>query len=288
MIISQRRGERLSRRLTGAGGRLSRIFRIEKHLKESGLDILPGEYLALSLLNAIILFIVFFPLFSWAFYLRLEILGQALGLGLAAGFGISLMFFMVYTRYPRVIAGKKGERINKNLVFVLKDMLLQVSSGVSLYNSMINIANSDYGEVSREFEKAVKRMDSGMSVENALEQLAVESKSEYLRRTVWLILSTIKAGASLRGALKSIINDLSRDQRSNIRSYAQELNMWSLIYMLFAVAIPTIGITFLIILSSFAGMGITEITLLMFISMAIIVQFVMIGFVKSRRPVVEF
>lgn len=288
MIIPQHKGKRLYKRLIGPGRKLAGIFHIEEHMKESGLDIQPGEYIALSLVNALVFFLVLFPVFSWVFLIRLGLLTQALAMGFSVGFGIAFMFFMVFARYPKIIAGKKGERIDKSLVFVLKDMMLQITSGVSLYNSMINIANSNYGEVSQEFEKSVKRIDSGMSIDKALEELALESKSEYLRRTVWLILSTLRAGASLKGALGTIINDLTMDQHSKIRSYAQELNMWSLIYMLFAVAIPTIGITFMIILSSFAGMGINEVSLLMFISLSVMVQFVMIGFVKSRRPLVEF
>jgi len=153
---------------------------------------------------------------------------------------------------------------------------------------MISISKSSYGEVSEEFDKAVKKINLGMPVDKALEIIATESRSEYLRRTMWQILNTVRAGASIEGALRSIISSLLTDQRAKIRDYAHELNLWSLIYMLFAVAIPSIGITMLIILSSFAGMNITTSTLISFIVLSFVVQFVLIGFVKSRRPVIEF
>ena len=155
MIIPYQKGRRLYRRLLGIGKKLSRIFKIDKDLKESDIGLQAREYLALSLLNAFVLFLIFSLLFSWVFFVRLGLLTQALSLGFLTGLGLAFLFFIVYVRYPKILAGKNGERIDKNLVFVLKDMLLQVSSGVSLYNSMINIANSNYGEVSQEFEETV-------------------------------------------------------------------------------------------------------------------------------------
>ena len=64
--------------------------------------------------------------------------------------------------------------------------------------------------------------------------------------------------------------------------------MWSLIYMLFAVAIPTIGSVMLVILSSFAGMGLGKPFFIVFICICFFIQFVLVGFIKTRRPVVQF
>ena len=55
----------------------------------------------------------------------------------------------------------------------------------------------------------------------ALEKIALESKSEYLRKTVWQIVNSLRAGASLKGTLKEIINSLTLDQRIKINNYAK-------------------------------------------------------------------
>tara|TARA_Y100000310_G_scaffold343799_1_gene453092 strand:- start:4018 stop:4275 length:258 start_codon:yes stop_codon:yes gene_type:complete len=82
-----------------------------------------------------------------------------------------------------------------------------------------------------------------------------------------------------------LIDDLTLDQRNRIKKYAAELNLWSLLYLLFAVAVPTIGATMLVILSSFAGFGVTQGFFIIFISICFIIQLILIGFVKTRRPV---
>lgn len=105
---------------------------------------------------------------------------------------------------------------------------------------------------------------------------------------MWQIANALNAGTSFRVALKNIISDLILDQRAKIKGYTNELNLWSLVYMMFAVALPTIGVTVVIVLSTFSGFGITKQTFIVFLILTMIVQFVIIGLVKSRRPVVNF
>jgi flagellar protein FlaJ len=281
---------KIAKKFRGMGFKFSSIFKsLDNDLKANEMGYDRGEFASICIVNGGAWFILFSViLFPLMYFYQSKAILESLTFSLLPALVIALMFFFVMIRYPTISSGKKAEKIDKNLVFVLKDLLLQVSSGVSLYNAMVNISGGGYGEVSKEFAKAVRRIDGGVPVDKSLERMAIESRSEYLRRSIWQVLNTIKAGASIKGSLRTIIDDLTLEQRSKIRDYAQELNLWSLIYMLFAVAIPTIGVTMLIILSSFAGIGITETTLIVFIIASFCVQFMLIGFVKSRRPVIEF
>ncbi len=290
MFFPPEMGRKIARKTMGIGSIFARLApTLERDLESAKIPLHPAEFAGMSVLNGLLFFALFFPLlFTLFFRVQGRLLTESLGLGLAGGLGIGFMLFFVTLRYPRILAGKKGEQLNKSLVFALKDLLLQVSSGVPFYNAMAHISRSGYGEMSEEADKLCRKVDAGVSVDIALERMALETRSDYLRRSIWQILNTMRAGASLEASIRTIINDLNRDQRAKIREYAQELNMLSLIYMLFAVAIPTIGITLLIILSSFAGMGVNEITIITFVSISFAIQIVMIGFIKSRRPVVEF
>ena len=149
-----------------------------------------------------------------------------------------------------------------------------------------NVSKAGYGEASKEFEQLAQFINTGMSVDKALERLALHTKSDFLKRTAWQLNNAIIAGASLQGALQALVDDLTLDQKDKIRNYSQELNLWILLYMLFAVAVPTIGATMLVILSSFAGFGIEQNMFVAFIIICLIIQGMLIGFVKTRRPVV--
>jgi len=241
-------------------------------------------------LHCLILFCIwcfFFSLFFFlSFKIQLKELSNSLLFGLSAGFGIFFLIFIVLQYFPRIISGKKAEQIDKNLVFCLKDLLLHVTSGTSLYNAFVNVSKSGYGDVAKEFGKVSKKVNSGTPMSKALERLAFKSKSQYLKRASWQLINTIKAGASVELAIESIIKDLILEQREKIKAYGHELNLWGLIYLLFAVAIPTIGSTMLIILSSFGGLGLTQTTFVMFMVFCFIIQTILIGFIKSRRPLV--
>lgn len=285
-VIPPRLAAVLSRPLRGGASLLARLLPgLRYDLQESDLAVAPEDYAAAALLNSLVLFFLFGVLFVALGLVRGMSVAAALA-GLAYAVPLFFLFIGVLLRYPRILAGKKAELIDKHLIFALKDLLLQISSGVTLYAALVNVGNAGYGAASREFESVARAVSTGTPVDKALERMALASTSEFLRRTTWQLISTLKAGASLQGALRSLIDDLTLDQRDRIQTYARELNLWSLLYLLFAVAVPTIGATLLVILSSFAGIGVTKGVFIAFLALSFLVQLVLIGFVKTRRPLV--
>jgi len=288
MLLPTNFTKRASRLFIGLSNKLSRFaVGLKYDLKSSDIELTDVEYVSHSFVNGLVFFLLFFfLLFFLNYYVQGKTLGDALLRGLAYGIVIFALMFYTLIRYPRILAGKKAELIDKYLLFALKDLKLQITSGVTLYNGLINISRAGYGQASIEFEKVARAVNTGTPIDKALEKMAITSKSAFLRRMTWQLVNTLKAGASLEGALTTLIRDLTLDQRDKIKKYAHELNLMVLVYMLFAVAVPTIGATLLIILSSFAGFGITKGFFVTFIILCFFVQIILIGFVKTKRPVV--
>ena len=265
------------------------IKRLKNTLKKTEIEISEEGYLASLIFSNLIYFILSLGLFTLIFYFARELsLNKSLLISLAVSFGIMMMLSLFFILYPGILARKKGENIERNLVFVLKDLLMQLESGSDMQRAFFSISKSNYGETSKEFSKVVKEINKGVSVEDSLRNLSERIESDYLKKTIWQITNAMHAGTSFKTALRNIINDLILEQRSKIKNYSQELNVWSLVYMMVAVALPTIGITIMIILSTFAGFGISQDMLIMFLIIAFIVQFLIVGMVKSRRPLVDF
>jgi flagellar protein FlaJ len=290
MLFPINLGLKLSRPLTGICQKLRKYFPgLAKELESAKLELSDYTYLSLVIINLLFYFILFVGLLFTLLYvvqakpflysIRQSVLNTAL-IVVLVGYGL-------FT-YPKVLAGKKAEEIDKNLVFALRDLLMQVSSGVPLYNGLVNISKAGYGQISQEIELVAKSINTGTPVDKALQIMAIHTKSPYLKRVTWQLINTIKAGSSLKNALRIVVADLTLEQKSKIRDYAHELNLWSLIYMLFAVAVPTIGIVMMVILSSFMGMGLGQSMFIAFIIICLVVQYVIISLIKSRRPVVEF
>ena len=76
--------------------------------------------------------------------------------GLGSSLMITGLVFMNQMNYPKMFALTKERNVEKNLISVLQDMMVQLNSGVPMFNILSSIAESDYGDVSKEFKKIVK------------------------------------------------------------------------------------------------------------------------------------
>ena len=278
--------ERFNRQFVWIGYKLDKLLpNVKYELAKADLPVNPVKYLAASFFSALVYGVVFFFFLYSLFFFRDGIITPENSIlsGLA-GLISSLFFFALHIAYPGIVAKKYAAGIDSSLMFALKSMLIQVTSGVSLFNAMLNVSKSNYGVVSKEFENVVKDISAGESEAHALEKLALKTRSEYLKKTSWQLLNSLNSGASLRGALATVVESLNSQQLRAIKDYAAELNLWILLYLLLAAAIPTMGITFLVIMSAMAGLSIGPEALIFIILFAGVMQVVLIGFVKTRIP----
>lgn len=288
MIFSLETAKRFGRRFRGIGRLMGPLSPgLEFDLVRSNLDIHVNEYRFTALLSAFVFGLMFSLFISSALFLTAQGLRQALFLGSLAGALLFILVLVVLLRYPKIIAGKESEQIDKDLVYALKELLLSISSGLSMFTALTTVSQGSYGYVSRSLKRVIDRVNTGVPLDDAMEGLAISTPSEHFQNALWQIINTSKSGADVEGVLKSLIRNLVAEQRSNIQKYSHELNVLTLIYMLTAVAIPTIAITLMIILNAFILAGISEIMFLLFIGASLFVQVAIIGLLKSRRPVVK-
>jgi len=140
--------------------------------------------------------------------------------------------------------------------------------------------------VSKEFTKIVSRVNSGESLEKVLEDSSINNPSPFFRRVVWQIANGLQSGADIANVMNTTIDYLSDEQKIAIRKYGAQLNPMTLMYMMFAVIIPTLGITFLIVLSTISGLNVTEMMLWGILATITVFQFMFLGMMKSRRPAI--
>lgn len=289
MIISPHVCSKRFRQLRGMGKLLRKAFpRLEDELKTVSPETGADDFMVAALLSSVLIGAIFSAL---VFLLSKSVenpLEKTVLVTIGTFFAAIMVCFLIFTKYPGIISKKKAQEIDKHLMFALKDMLLHTSSGASIYNALVSIANAGYGEVSEEFHNVAKDINSGTSADTAFERLAQRTESEYMKKVLWQIINTIRSGGNLKESLGTIVHELVSTQRANIVGYANELNLWSLVYMIFAVAAPTIGVTMMIILSSFADIGINKTSMAFFVGLTMVIQIVIITLIKARRPVVEF
>lgn len=271
----------------GFGNRLSKIFPgLNIRLIQAGIEMTPREYLAVA----------FFGLWFWATIVFVLFLTLSLFIVLPGNFiyvltlaplSIGFLAFFYIIQYPMLIIGRKIRDLDRFLLFSLRHMQVQIKSGIPLFDALVSVSNGDYGLISDEFKRCVKKISTGMSETNALEELIFKNPSMYFRRVIWQITNAIRTGADLADTLAAIVENLADEQKVAIRRYGSQLNPLAMMYMMLAVILPSLGITFMVLLSTFSGFPITEMIFWFLLCILIVFQFAFIGLVKSRRPTIE-
>ena len=284
---------RLSPPFYGIGYKLSKVFPYLKlELKQADMDFDVEEYGAIMTLSFVLYFFLFSG-FSYTILTRLsdkrfEAFGysipESIPLGLTVGMIGAFLIFIQMSMYPKIQVKKKVRSIEANLVYALRTMLVQLKSGISLFASLSMVAYGQFGSLSIEFRKAIDEINTGVTQDIALQNIATNNPSPYVRKAVWQIVNGMKAGADVADILQESVSSMIREQEIEIQKYGSSLRMLSLVYLMMGIIIPALGLTFLIVLGSFPKVQITEIIFWGLLGASALGQFMLIGIIKSKRP----
>ena len=261
------------------------VFSLKYDIEKADLDIDAERYCLASFVSAMIYGIVFSMIgLMFGVVMTRFIGGFTITLMLVFGVGGFFVMLIYHLFYPRIATHQLALFVDQQLLFALRNMLLQLSSGMSLFETMNAVSKGGFGEVSHEFEQVIQDVNSGLSETQALEKLAFRTESEFLKKTVWQILTALKSGGSIVGALNVQIDSLIGHQMESIKNYSAELNLWILIYLVVAAAMPSLGVTFLTIISTIGGSGIGKEMIVTIVLLSVLVQIGMITFLRTRVP----
>ena len=245
---------------------------------------LPAEaYMSMAMLNT-----VFYALVSGV--LIYMVLGKTdldqAGGALMAAFVAAILVFIVSLAYPKWLIDKKVREINKDLLFAARHLRVQTSAGVSLFNALVS-ASTGYGAVSQEFEKIVARIHGGVNIVDALDESAAKNPSHYYNKIMWQISNAIRSGTDIGPVLVDIVDLFMEDQRIEMKEYGAQLNTLAILYLLLCIIVPTISLVFMLVMSSFIDIPITDEVLVFVLCGMIFTQYMFIGLIGSRRPTVS-
>jgi flagellar protein FlaJ len=284
--LSKERSRKVTRHYMGFGERLSRFFPglgFSLRQAEFGLD--QREWASLGLYCSLVYFsVVFSAVLTVMAFVRTGVL-RSFALAGLSGLGIAAAVFFYFGFYPRLYVSKRVKSIERFLPHALRQLLIQVRSGMPLYNSIVSVSRKDYGPLSEEFRAVVKEIDTGRSEMEALDGMARRNPSLHLRRIMWQITNAMRTGADIGSTLKEIVDTMMIEQKVEIKNYGASLNPLALFYMMVVVIFPTLGIVFLLVMSSFVGMAFDiKMVLMGILGFLLIFQVMFIGIVKTKRP----
>jgi len=168
---------------------------------------------------------------------------QAMLMAFTIGGIFGLLIIVQLSAYPAILVGKKVRDIERNLVFALRTMLIEIKSGVSLFDSLNVIAQGNYGLLSQEFKLAIDEIETGTAEDEALQKIAMQNPSLFFRKALWQLVNGMNAGADVAVVMTELVNSIGKEQVIEINRYGGSLRLLSLIYMMMGVIIPSMGLT---------------------------------------------
>lgn len=130
---------------------------------------------------------------------------------LPIAFGLATAVFTF--GYPYMKKQSIIDSIEKNLGDALKQMADTLKAGDTYESALREVSESDYGRLSEEMANALRRLEDGETLENSLMVFSKRIDSKIVKRSVTIILDSIKTGASLADILEEISDDVRDFQR---------------------------------------------------------------------------
>jgi len=275
--------KKIAKPFYGLGEIVQRTFPgYDLYLEQSNIDLTEDEFFAISILNGLIYFVVF----SFAFMLLLYAIKipEYLTLGILFGAFFGAMSFLRIVLGIKISILKKIKSIDSNLVFGLKVLLVEINAGVSLFDSVVMVARHELGSLSTVFKEIAKRLNSGEREDQVLKDIATKNPSPFLKKVLWQLISGLKAGSPINQVVQEGLESIERQQKTDIISYGNSLRVLTLMFMMLGVVIPAMGLAFLAVFNSLPGISLGIEIFWIFLGLIVTFQFMLIGFIKSKRP----
>jgi len=199
---------------------------------------------------------------------------------------IFLFSFFYFIRLVDVKIEKMKRHINQELVFAGRFLIIELESGVPLYNSFINLGKN-YEVIGPFFNEVVEKINLGTTMEEALNEAITLTPSPELRKLMWQVLNSMRTGADVADSLNAVIDQVVRQQQIAVKEYGRKLNPLAMFYMMMAVIVPSLGTTVMVVLATFMGFSLPLPFLLIIAGLVGFVQLMFLAIIKSARPPME-
>ena len=209
-----------------------------------------------------------------------------LGLEISLIFMVSMFMLYVFLKiYPQLKQKRAYGDLNQELPYALRHMGIELKSGKGLQDTLLTVANANYGSFSRELTRVLEHVRYGQSMESALLEMSNRINSEGLSRSIQQIVGTLRVGGNLAHSLEIIADDISFDMHVKLKDYSQRLNSFILIYTFVAILAPVILLIMLMAASTVMGDILpSNIIILMYVGLFPMVVVFMGLFIKKLEP----
>ncbi|MAG16316.1 hypothetical protein CMO88_04600 [Candidatus Woesearchaeota archaeon] len=202
-------------------------------------------------------------------------------------FPISFVLILAFMlQSPKAAIRKRQREIDKEVLFAGRYLLVKLESGTALVNTLID-ASKSYGVSAKYFKEIVDDIDTGIPLEDALENARTYNASDKFKRILWQMVTVLKTGSEVTNVLRGTLKSIAAEQIIEIKKYSKKLNSLMLFYMIVGTVAPSLGLTMLLIISGFLNIKFESPVLFSILFFLGVIQLAFIIMVRASRPMVD-
>ncbi|MCK5281942.1 MAG: type II secretion system F family protein [Nanoarchaeota archaeon] len=200
-------------------------------------------------------------------------------------FGFYIMFrFMIGAPEAKIIRSKKN--IDAEIVSAIRSLILDFKANAPMFDALGNLMKN-FDEIGKYIKDIVIKVKLGSSLEESLNEIVEIVPSESFRVLLWQIINHLETGTDITNSLDRLADEIVEKQRIDFKKYGKKLNVLSLLYMIVAIILPTIGFTMIAAGLIFMGISMSMSLIMVFWVLFSLLQFVFLAISGGNRPVVE-
>ena len=259
-----------------------RVPGLSTKLKQAEIESTPERFIQRALLSAFYLSVGV----GFALFMLFSKFDKPLYIVIIVALFFYALSFWYMLKLPDLKMLKTAKMIDKEIVFAGKFMIVEMNSGVSLYQVLKNVAEN-YGGIGKYFKRIVDDIDLGTESEDAIHNAIVMNPSENFKKVMWQLSNSLRTGADLSHSLGGVLEQISRRQLIQVERYGRKLNPIAMFYLMMAVILPSLGMVMGVVFASFADIRLPLFALIFIVLLFGFFQFMFYAIIKSNRPAVE-
>jgi len=142
--------------------------------------------------------------------------------------------------YPYLRTISRIEEIETHLPDALKQMANVLKAGGTYELALREASLAEYGALKEELQLSLRKLEEGENFENALKSISQNVDSKLVKRTINIIIDSIKAGAGLASVLEDIAEDAREAKRTHTERKTRTLMQTMFIFATAAFVAPYI------------------------------------------------
>ncbi|MFP4523237.1 MAG: type II secretion system F family protein [Candidatus Nanoarchaeia archaeon] len=202
---------------------------------------------------------------------------------LLLGIVMGLIWFQIGLKKVDVMISKRAKRIDKEVLFAGRFLLIKLNSGKPLINA-IEEAAKGFGDATEYFKDIMRELELGTPLETALERATEYCPSKHLKKILFQITNALKIGVDVTNFLEAILDEIAEEELTEIMKYGKKLSSLTMFYMLGAIIVPSLGMTLFVVVASLVNVDLNMLIFSLIVFGLFCIQFLFITLFRSARP----